>query len=333
MGKFADVLAPKFPDVVKPQAAAVAWIIERFIHEMGEQKLNRPGVKPLGESHAASLRRVCREPFGQLVAKEITKSDVIAFVKSLRERGLMAPTANQYLTYIGGALNYAGSAWEDCDGLADTAIRLAKPFLKKHGIIGKSEPRKQRPTDEIMAQIIAAAEERNKHPKTKIDLVKLEMWQWASSRRLSESCRMKWGDWNRDAATLTVHGMKDPKRKGKIKVVAVTPEAQALLIEWSLQRERPDDPTEPVFGYNAHSASQASREIKLQLGIPKGALRLHDSRRDCGTRLVEEKGLTSAQAIGYTGHETTQVYERNYLSLNVEKLKHAMRDSSGLSDR
>lgn len=330
MGKFADELAPKFPDVVKPKSGTVAWLIERYIQEMGEQKTKRPGVKPLGESHVACLRRVCRESFGQLVAKEVTKNDIKAFARFLGQ-SVKPPTVNQYLTYISGAFNYAGSEWDECDGLTDGVIRVAKKSLKKHGTIGKSEPRKQRPTDELMAQILAAAAERNKHPKTKIDLVKLEMWQWASSRRLGESCRMTWGWWNRDAQTMTVHGMKDPKRKGKIKTVALTPEAQALLLEWSLERKRPDDPNEPILGYNAHSASQASRVIKRQLGVPKGALRLHDSRRDCGTRLVEEKGLTSAQAIGYTGHETTQVYERNYLALNAEKLKHSMRDSSGIS--
>lgn len=308
----------------------VGQVILKFIDEMGEQKTKRPGVKPLGESHAACLRRIAREPFGQLIAADVSKSEVITLAREIRGRGLMAPTAGQYLVYISGAFNYAGSAWPECEGLTDNAIRLAKPFLKKNGIIGKSEPRNQRPSEEILWQLILAAHERNQHPKTTIDLVKVEMWQWASGRRLGESCRMKWGWWNRDAQTLTVHGMKDPKRKGKIKTVAMTPEAQALLIEWSLERKRPDDPNEPILGYNPHSASQASRELKIKLGIPRGALRLHDSRRDCGTRLVEEKGLTSAQAIGYTGHETTQVYERNYLSLNVEKLKHAMLDSSGM---
>lgn len=311
----------------QPKKLTVEQVISRFVAEMGRQKGNLPGVRPLGESHYCNLKRIAREPFGQLVAAEVTKAEVIAFARELRQR-VKPSTVNAYVGFIGGVFDYAGGAWKDCDSLSKAPMTAARAFLMKNEIIGKSSPRDRRPTDEEIAAILAAAEARNARPKTRIDLVKLERWQKASSRRLSESCRMKWCDWNRDDHTLTVYGMKDPRRKGKIKVVALTDEAQAMLIELEPKRLRPDDPNEPVFGwvskdgtvrqYNPHSASQASRDVKKKLGI-KG-LRLHDSRRDCGSRLVEA-GFTSAEAIGFTGHETTNIFEKNYMRMDVSVLK------------
>lgn len=305
----------------------VAHIISRYIAEMGRQKGGIPGVRPLGESHYCNLQRIAREPFGQLVAAEVTKADVIAFARELRQR-VKPSTVNAYVGFVGGVFDYAGAAWKDCDSLSKAPMTAARAFLMKNDIIGKSVPRDRRPTDEEFAAIQAAAEVRNTKQKTRIDLAKLERWQKASSRRLSESCRMKWCDWNREDHTLTVYGMKDPRRKGKVKVVALPDDAQEMLVEIEPKRLRPEDPNEPVFGwvdkdgtvrpYNPHSASQASRDVKKKLGIV--GLRLHDSRRDCGSRLVE-KGYTSAEAIGFTGHETTQVFERTYMRPDVALLK------------
>jgi hypothetical protein len=48
---------------------------------------------------------------------------------------------------------------------------------------------------------------------------------------------------------------------------------------------------------------------------------MHDSRRDCGTRLVEDKGYSPAEAILVTGHETTAIFERTYLVMKPENFR------------
>lgn len=73
-----------------------------------------------------------------------------------------------------------------------------------------------------------------------------------------------------------------------------------------------------IFPYVSKSCSASYTAAKHKLGIE--GLRLHDSRRDRGTRLVEDDGCTPAQAICYTGHETVAVYERTYLRQDPAKI-------------
>lgn len=298
----------------------LAGLIERYLIEMNGTATT-PGVKPVGASMVYTLRRVARDPIGQIDAEALKKGDFVDFARRLKARGLHQATAMQYMAYATGVLKYAGSApgaeWADCENVSAAAVEAAKPYLTKHGLIGKSEPRTRRPTLEEVERLCAYFEEQNHHGRTKIDMVLLSLWQFYSARRVGESCKLLWADWNRDAQTIVVRGMKDPRRKGKVKVVALPEEAQQLLI--ALYEVR--DPAQPrIFPWNSKSASARYTLAKHALGID--GLRLHDSRRDRGTRLVEDKGFSSAEAICFTGHETPAVFERTYLRMNPEMLKH-----------
>lgn len=300
----------------------VSWVIERYIRYMngwGDAKAHRE----LGQSHEYTLRRIQRSPIGKVIAKDLTKADVIAHMKMRQAEGIKPQTANQDYTYLAGALKYAGSepTW-GCDGVSARPLEDAKPYLNTNNLTSKSTPRERRPQPEEIKQIEALAAESNARAGTFIDMVKFARWQIASGRRLSESCRITWRDWDYATHTMLVHKMKDPKNRNKTKRVALTDEAQDMLLEmaWTMN-EKPEtwsNQERRIHPYNAKSVGAKYTTLKKRAGIPD--LHLHDLRAECCTRLVE-KGYTPAQAILVSGHETTAIFERTYMRMNPENFR------------
>lgn len=287
----------------------VRWIVERFIAEMDG------GVRPLGVSHRCILKATLRYGIADKLAKDLTGGDFIAFGRELRQ-DRAASTVEQYVGYLAGALNYAGSdpAWE-CSGISGKAAEDARPFMVKNNIIGKSIPRKRRPQADEIERLLAYFAEQNRHPICTTDMVKVTRWQLASARRIGESCALRWEDWNREAQTILVRKMKDPKNRNKQKWVALPNDAQALLVEWYEVR----DPNEPrILPFVSKTCSARYTLAKKELAIEN--LRLHDSRRDRTSRLIEDEGLTAEQATAFTGHETAQILDRTYKVLDPAKV-------------
>lgn len=284
----------------------VAEVIHRYTQEMED-------IKPLGLSHRLTLQRIARESLGPIKLTELKKQNIIAYCQTRKD--ICAATRGQYVTYLSGVLKYAGAAWDDA--ISDAPIAAAKPFLKKYGLIGKSTPRDRRPSQDELEKLFDLFVEQNRRPKNRIDMVLIGLWQIASGRRIGETCALLWGDWNKSAHTILVRKMKDPRGK-KSKVVALPIEAQQILEALEHARRAPEDPAERIFPYNSHSVSARYTEAKKIVGI--NGLRLHDSRRECASRLIE-KGYRPAQAILVTGHETTAVFERTYMRLKPESFK------------
>lgn len=320
-GSSAMSIAAEKPRVSYAQFVAqkhltVAAVIGRFIDEMNGVD-GKPGVKQLGSSHQYNLTRVQRAPIGQKLAAELDKGDVIAHCRARKAQGVLPQTVMGDITALTSALKYAGSAWDDCENVSDAAVIAAKPFLLKHNLLAKSTPRTQRPTDEQKATLEALFARQNLRPRNKIDMVKVSRWQHVSTRRISESCRLLWLDWNHAEQTILVRKMKDPKRRDKQKVVAMTWDAQALLETWAWEmNERPELRTdEPrILPFNSHSCSARYTAAKHEAGVT--GIRLHDDRRDRSSKLVEIDGFSKEEAIVFTGHDSTQVFERTYMVLD-----------------
>ena len=293
----------------KEKGTTIAALIFRFIAEM-------PSVRTLGLSHRLTLEKMARSWLGKIEGENLTKNNIQDYCKERTD--ICAATRGQYITYLAGVLKYAASAWEDCAAISDKPIKDAKEFLKKHGYVGKSTPRDRRPTADEVERLLALFAEQNARSKNEIDMVLIARWQIASTRRIGETCALLWGDWDRENHTILVRKMKDPKNKNKQKVVALPIAAQEMLIELEPLRKAPDNQAERIFPYNSHSVSARYTEAKKLLGIVN--LRLHDSRREAASRLIEA-GYSAEEAIGFTGHETTQVFQRTYMRPKPERLK------------
>lgn len=301
----------EFQAAQKPQQMTVAALINRFITEMDG------GVRPLGASNRYVLRMLQESELGKKIAADLRKQDIIEHGE-LRRKTVCAATVGGDIAALTGVLKYAGSApaW-DCDGVSDKPIKKAKPFMNKHGIIGKSTPRTRRPTKDEKAALESHFAAQNLHKRTITDMVRASKWQHASSRRIGESCALLWRDWLPEKQTILVRKMKDPKNRNKQKVVALPWDAQDLLYEWAYELDvkpelRNEEPR--ILPYNSTTCSQRYTLAKKKLGIVN--LHLHDDRRDRGSRLVEEDECSAEEAIQYTGHDTTDVFQRTYMVLD-----------------
>lgn len=299
----------EFRQAMKATNSLGAVLIDRYIREMDE--LGKPVIK----SSDYCLRRLQREPICAKRAEDITKQDVIEHVKLRKAAGVCPATAMKDLTHLVVIFKHARSAWDveaNVQVFAD-----AKPLLLKVGLIGKSEPRSRRPTEDEIARLLAYFEKQNWHHRTKVDMVLMTHWQRASARRVGESCKLLWADWDREAQTIIVRGMKDPRSRTKVRKAALPSEAQAILV--ALLEKR--DPLEPrIFPYSAQTVSARYTEAKKTLGIEN--LHLHDSRRDCASRLAE-KGLNSNQIRLVTQHETNAILDRTYNRPDAATFKQA----------
>ena len=307
--------------LIKPLLAdfregSVAWLIQRYLDEMNGWA-GKPAVRPMLHSQLRTLRLIQRSPkLSAVSAPELREHHLIEHCKARVATGRKPATVQQDVTFLVGAYKYALPVWKDCGDLAPAlaALIAVKPFLAKHNLIGRSQPRTERPTDEQHERLKAYFAKQNGDRRTKINMVEIAEWQRIQGMRISNTCRLEWGHWNRAEQTMLLTKMKDPRRRNRSKVVALTEEAQSFLIEKEARRLRPGDPTEKIFPYYEKSCGARYTLAKKALGIVN--LHLHDSRRDLSARLVEELGLSKEQAIGVTGHETTREYERTYMKVN-----------------
>lgn len=295
--------AAKQEAVAAPQQQTVAQVLNRYVAAMALT------ARPVGLSASYTFKNLAAAPIGSKVAAQLTKLDVKAHCEFRLAGGVKPSTVDKDISCLGVALKYAPSAWEDCEDVSDAAIAAAKPFLLRHGLIAKSTPRTRRPTIEEIERLIVYFNRPNPWNRRRIPMDVMTVWQFYSCRRIGESCRLLWEDWNRDEQTILVRKMKDPRRRNKAKVVALPKEAQAFLIAlWEIR-----DPDEPrILPYRAESCIAAYVAAKHATGIE--GLRLHDSRRDRFTRLVEVDGYSIEEAILFSGHETINVPQKNYLA-------------------
>lgn len=289
-------------------------LIPRYIAEMDGAN-GVPGLKPLGASHRYALLAIARDEIGLVVAAQLKKGNIIDYAKRRRfGTPPVAPaTVNQGICYLSGVLKYAGSAWDDCEDVSIASIEAARPFLVKHQLIGKSEPRTRLPSEEELDRLIAWHIEKDK--TSKVRMVEVILFSLESSRRQSEICRIEHGDidWNRvdndgnPTPMYMVRDMKHPtKKKGNHKWFPIT--ANLAEIIRRQPRLAPDNPHERVFPFRAKTVSKRYTDSKKALDIVN--LRFHDNRAEAITRWL--KVLPPQKVRHISGHVTTVILERVY---------------------
>lgn len=280
-------------------------LIERFIVEMAD-------IDPLGTTHICCLRRLQRTLIAEKVAAELKKTDIIEHVKARRAEGVCAATAQHDITFLRGVLQYAPSAWDDCEDVSHAAIVAAMPMLTKHGLVGKSTPRKRRPTDEEIARLVEYLTEQDTRSKVKV--VPCLMFALASTRRRGEICRMQWGDIDWERRVYMVRDLKHPTQKKGNHVTFPLFDELAEIVK--RQPRLTAEPTERVFPYNDKSLGARYTLAKKALGIVD--LRFHDNRREAISRYL--KVLPPHEVRLISGHRNTIILEKVYDARNPADL-------------
>lgn len=296
-----------FQAALKP---TLAKLIARYVAEMEST------ARPVGLSGRYTFKNLADSALGPIVGSKLTDQDIITFCRLQQTRGVKPCTTEKYVSCLVVVLKYAKAAWPDCKDIEPDVVKDVKPFLTKHNLISKSERRSRLPTPEEIERLCAYFQRPNPWHRKRIDMATITRWQVASSRRIGETCRLLWADWDRTTHTILVRNMKDPRTRNKCKRVALPDDAQAMLVALEAKRD-PDEPR--IFPCRAESCIAAYVAAKKALGIE--GLHLHDSRAQCATYLMEELGYSPTETILVTGHENTKMLEDRYARLNPEKFR------------
>jgi len=287
------------------------WI-ERFIAER-----EQPGGRSIGLSHKYTLRRCQRSPIAAKHHTEVRAVDFLNHCKARKAAGIQPQTITQDMTYLSGVIKYALEIWEiptaeDCY----RAYRKAVPQLKKEQLIAKSEPRVRRPTPEELQQILdhLALPAKVDRAST-IPMVPIVKFTYLTGRRISETCRIMWGDVDFEKRTCMVRDLKNSKGKGFHDTFPLLGEAWDIVM--AQPRVNPADPKERIFPRNPQSCGAKFTIAKKALGIPN--LRLHDMRRECFTRMFEG-GFNVPEVQKMSLHRNPTILLKNYTALRPEDL-------------
>lgn len=313
----------KFDDLAEPQLAdflerSVAWVIQRMIDDIQSQA----SMKQLGLTHLYGLRAMQRMPIGTRKASTIRRQDIIEFIK-WRRQSVGAATANQTLSLLRGAMKHASATWEDCESLGEVVVQIgaALPYLQKHGLVSKSTPRTRRPTDEEITALLGYYQEPKRAGRSKIRMPDVIAFALVSSRRISEICRITWGDVDFETSTYWVRDLKHPTRKkGNDKRFVLWPELATII---KRQPRTGLDPKERIFPFNSRSCSASYYEAKKALNIV--GLRFHDNRGEAISQWLLKMPPEDVR-LAVSGHDNTKILERVYDrrdSLDIVKNKYS----------
>jgi len=280
---------------------SIAWAIQRYQQDMAAMK------RPIGPSPRYNLGVVQRMPFGALKMKKLSKADVIAFATELRKTR-SAATVGQYVGNVSGVLDWAGSAWAGYEEVSSAAVLAAKPLMKKTQLVGKSQARKRRPSDEEILKLLNWYAKPNARGKARqIRMAEIMAFAIVSSRRLGEICRITHGDVDYEQKVYWVRNVKHPTRKqGNDKRFILWPELAEIIRRQPRTGTHPD---ERIFPFNSHSASASYTNAKKACGIL--GLRFHDNRREAISQWLKKMSPQNVR-IAVSGHDTTHILEHVY---------------------
>jgi integrase len=123
-------------------------------------------------------------------------------------------------------------------------VDMARIALKRLGLVGKSNERDRRPTEDEIASLLERFELRANYPE--IPMARVMKFAIATAMRQEEIFRVTWWDFNKRTKMLTIRDRKDPRsKKGndqEIPLLAVSGyDALALIEEQTLQRKDGDE--------------------------------------------------------------------------------------------
>jgi integrase len=265
-----------------------------------------------GRTKDATLQMLKRD-LGKLKLVEIDRERLVKFGRERAVAGAGPVTVGMDIGAIRLVLTHAAAV----HGLQVKVepIDMARIALKRLGLIGKSNERDRRPTDEEIARLIAHFDNNDRQL---IPMARIIKFAIATAMRQEEICRVTWSDLNARTKMLTIRDRKDPRlKKGndqRIPLLAVSGyDALALIEEQRAIRANDDD---RIFPFNHKSISARFTRTCQELEIDN--LHFHDLRHE-GTSRLFEAGFAIHQVALVTGHKDWKMLRR-YTHLRPEAL-------------
>ncbi len=187
----------------------------------------------------------------------------------------------------------------------------AVPVLIEMKLVGKSQKRTRRPTQEEIDKLLVGLKEREKSKTSKIPFVDILNFSILTCMRIGEVCSLRWSDLNPEHKTVVVRDRKDPRKKeGNHMIVPLLAGSYELVNK----QQKVDD---RIFPFNSRSVTAGFQRVRNALGI--NDLRYHDLRREGASRLFE-KGYSIEEVAQVTGHRNLNILWQVYTQLFPHKL-------------
>lgn len=281
-------------------------LIDLHIDDMKEVGRN------IGRSKSATLAMLKRE-LGARSMVELDRDRLIKFGRRRAKQGAGPVTVGMDIGAIKLVLSHAAAVHGL--GIHVEPVDLARIALTRLGIIGKSNERDRRPTQEELDQLIAHFEANERQV---IPMGRIIRFAVATAMRQEEICRVTWADLNARTKMLTIRDRKDPRaKKGndqRIPLLGLSGyDAMALVEE---QRAIRNNESDRIFPYHHRSAGTAFTRACQELKIDD--LHFHDLRHE-GTSRLFEAGFRIEQVALVTGHKDWKMLRR-YTHLRPESL-------------
>lgn len=285
---------------LRPQDApeTVADLIESYLKDMNGK---------LGQSKLGCLRVIKDLPFGEVPCTSLAPRHFVELGRQLSERttvrdGKSVPispaTVMTYISNLSTVLDMAEATYGV--ELSVNVFDRGKKALKQLGLIAPSDKRDRRPTLDETEQLLAHFSD----PITASEcapMAKIILFQIFSTRRSSETTRLRWADYRPAEKRILVRKMKHPQKKQRNDVWVALPDRAIAIIE-SMPRRG-----EFIFPYNHGSIGTAFERACAKLGIDD--LTYHDLRHE-GVSHLFELGLLAPEVMQVSGHTSMQTLER-----------------------
>lgn len=260
-------------------------------------------AKPIGRTKLEALLHL-RRTIGHKRFADLDRKFIIDFGRERARGGTGPVTIGMYVGWIKLVLAHAAAVHE-----IDTKIEpieLGRLALKHLGLIGKSQERDRRPTQEELDRIFKAFDE---NPWQKNPMSRIIQFAIGTAMRQDEICRITWNDLDTRARTIIIRDRKDPRDKygndQRIPLINLTGyDPLALIEEQRALRTNFDD---RIFPYTAIAISAAFTRTIAKLKIDD--LHFHDTRHEATSRLFEA-GLKMEQVALITGHKDWKMLRR-----------------------
>jgi len=273
------------------------------IGSMISRYLDDPHVE-LGRTKLNVLRMLIDCDIAKIKVSALQSHHIVEHCKLRISSGTGKATVNHDVSYLRSVLKIAKPFWGI--DVNDQCVIDAYPVLYSLKLIGKSEKRSRRPTDQEINLIKAELVKRSQHHSSIIPFTDILDFSILSCMRVGEVCAITWSDVDAEQKAVLVRNRKDPRKKaGNHMLVPLLGGAWEILSRQPRNDER-------IFPYNSSSVSAGFQRVRNKLGIDN--LRYHDLRREGASRLFE-KGFTIDEVAQVTGHRNINTLWQVYTEI------------------
>jgi integrase len=249
---------------------------------------------------------------GRVNLKDITREKLIEFGRKRAAQGAGPATLAIDFAFIRTVLTHA-KAVHGIE-LSVESVQLARAALKHLDLLGNSNERDRRPSQDELDQLIGYAES---NPQQFIPLGRIIRFAVATAMLQAEICRIEWSDVDMKKRMVTIRDRKDPRRKdGNHQKVPLLNSTGYDAWQTILEQRIVTRGIGRVFPY--HSKSVGAAFHRSCNAIDLDDLCFHDLRHEATSRLFEA-GFLIQQVALVTGHKDWRMLRR-YTNLKPEDL-------------